>query len=32
MSKSNETTLRFPNLLEDRDFVAYFWTLPFTVV
>ena len=22
----------FPNLLADRDFVDYYWTLPFTVL
>lgn len=32
MSNLNESTFRFPNLLEDRDFVEYYWTLPFTVI
>ena len=22
----------FPNLLEDKDFVEYYWTLPFTTM
>ncbi len=24
-----EHASRFPNLLEDKDFVSYYWTLPF---
>lgn len=23
---------RFPNLLTDKDFVEYYWTLPFTTL
>ena len=29
MSDLYESANRFPNLLEDKDFVAYSWTLPF---
>lgn len=27
-----ESENRFPNLLADRDFVSYYWTLPFTTL
>lgn len=27
-----ERAPRFPNLLQDRDFVLYSWTLPFAVL
>lgn len=32
MSEIYESELRFPNLLEDKDFICYSWTLPFAVL
>ena len=32
MSEIYESEFRFPNLLEDKDFVCYSWTVSFAVM
>ena len=32
MSEVYESEMQFPNLLNDKDFICYSWTLPFAVL